>query len=139
MVPEQLLLKLIAVDPHPVFVETGTFRGGTTLWAAKHFKEVITIELRPELSRLLRKLQTFQRISVFSLAITAKLLPAVISQVTQPAVFWLDGHYCGPGTGDELAECPIIAELQALITANKPIILIDDARSFSGLLLLLIK
>jgi hypothetical protein len=131
-IPEQLLLKLVALDPHPVFVETGTFQGGTTFWAAKHFNKVVTIEVKPEFSRAVAEKPDCPKNIQFLVGSSAQLLPTVIPELAEPAVYWLDGHYCGPGTGGESAECPIIDELRALITAKRPIILIDDARCFLG-------
>jgi len=50
-VPQELVLCLMKEMSIPVFVETGTFRGGTTFWAANHFEKVVTIEINPESSR----------------------------------------------------------------------------------------
>lgn len=49
--PKELILKLLERLPADCFVETGTFMGGTTEWAASHFQKVITIEVNPEISR----------------------------------------------------------------------------------------
>jgi hypothetical protein len=49
-------------------------------------------------------------------------------------LFWLDGHYSGPGTGRGDTDCPLLLEL--LEIADHPrkdhCILIDDARLFDA-------
>lgn len=131
-VPQGLVLRFLAARSIPNFVETGTFRGGTTLWAAKHFKKVVTLEINPEFSRAVASRPDCPKNIEFMVGDSAKLMPQVVERLEGSAVFWLDGHYCGPGTGDASAECPIMEELAALTKAIEPIILIDDARCFLG-------
>ena len=48
-------------------------------------------------------------------------------------VFWLDGHYSGPGTGksENYGECPVIQEIKLISTLSvKPLIIIDDISLF---------
>ena len=131
-IPEALVLKLVQSRRTPNFVETGTFNGGTSLWASKHFRKVVTIEINPELSRAVANSPACPKNIEFLVGNSAVLIADVVMQLDGPAVFWLDGHYCGPGTGDTSAECPIMDELAALRQAPGAIILIDDARCFFG-------
>lgn len=131
-VPEQLVQQLAAAGSADCFIETGTFHGGTTSWAAKHFGRVVTIEINPELSAKTASNLGHPQNVEFLVGDSAELLPKIASKLERPAVFWLDGHYCGPGTGDTSCECPIIAELEAAAASPAPIILIDDARCFLG-------
>ena len=50
-VPQDITLRLASLGGAKVFVESGTFHGGTTKWAAKHFSEVHTIERDEQLFR----------------------------------------------------------------------------------------
>ena len=131
-VPQSLVLRFIRAHNIPNFIETGTFKGGTTLWAAKHFQKVITLEINPEFSRAVAERPDCPKNIQFLVGDSAKLLREVVNGLSGQGVFWLDGHYCGPGTGDATAECPIMEELEALRSAEDPIILIDDARCFLG-------
>ncbi len=131
-VPQGLVLRFLSAQSIPNFVETGTFRGGTTLWAAQHFKTVITLEINPEFSRAVSSRPDCPKNIEFLIGNSANLMTQVIDRLEGSAVFWLDGHYCGPGTGDASAECPIMEELAAITKATDPIILIDDARCFLG-------
>jgi hypothetical protein len=60
------------------------------------------------------------------------VLPLIIKDLNEPAIFWLDGHYSSGITakGDKI--CPIFEELDSIFN-NKPlnhVLLIDDARLF---------
>jgi hypothetical protein len=131
-IPAQLVLKLVAVQQTPNFVETGTFMGGTIFWAAKHFKHATTIELNPEFSRRASEQPNCPPNIRFLVGNSADVLPMVVAEMEGPGVFWLDGHYSGPGTAGEAEECPVMTELKSLTKAKDPIILIDDARCFLG-------
>jgi hypothetical protein len=131
-IPKDLVLKLVAARPTPNFVETGTFKGGTTFWAAEHFRKVVTIELSLELSRQAAARSDCPGNIEFLVGDSCQVLPKVVEQLEGFALFWLDGHYSGPGTGGAASECPLLAELEALSRTSAPIILIDDARCFLG-------
>ena len=56
----------------------------------------------------------------------------MVGQLTYPALFYLDAHYSGPGTGKGDIETPISAEID-LILQRAPagsVVAIDDARCF---------
>lgn len=131
-IPRGLILRLLSATAIPNFVETGTFQGGTTFWAAKHFQNVVTIEINPELSRAVAERPDCPANIRFLVGDSATLMPEVVAGLSGSAVFWLDGHYCGPGAGDPSAECPVMGELEGLCAATDPIIMIDDARYFLG-------
>ncbi len=113
------------------FVETGTFKGKTTRWAAQHFHQVHTVErakvffdrYSPELSQS-GNIQTH-------LGDSRAVLPNIITLIgDSAAIFWLDGHWCGGQTAGETDECPLIQELELLRDRPQDIIMIDDARLF---------
>jgi hypothetical protein len=61
---------------------------------------------------------------------SAVLLPRVLTGLTGPALFWLDGHYSGPGTARGAKDTPLEAELAAITSHPLAghVVLIDDAR-----------
>jgi len=65
---------------------------------------------------------------------SAQVLPGVVARLTEPALFWLDGHYMGPGSGDASDHTPISAEIDSVLhhPVRRHAILIDDARLFVG-------
>ena len=48
-IPRELALLVRDACGSDVFVETGTFKGATTCWAAENFKQVVTVEIDPEM------------------------------------------------------------------------------------------
>jgi hypothetical protein len=131
-VPTHLVSLLQAAFDAPVFVETGTYKGRSTVWASRHFRQVITVEASEVLWR-----STSSRLSnlanvTFLHGSSAKVLPEVVAGLgDQRAVFWLDAHWCGGQTFGDAGECPIVDEIEAIRTSpQQHIILIDDARFF---------
>jgi hypothetical protein len=115
-----------------VFVETGTFLGGTTWSLRNHFEKIHTIEVEPSLAALARdRFTKWPSISVIE-GDSAQLLPGICSQIHSPCLFYLDGHYSGGITGKGEKECPIVEELGAIFSnIHQPFrIVIDDARLF---------
>ncbi len=109
-IPSEITLELAKLNNATVFVETGTFQGETTRWAANHFDSVFTIERAESIYRS-------QKEKLASLA-------------ARKAVFWLDGHWSGGETAGADDECPLLGELACLSGRIGDIVLIDDARLF---------
>ena len=114
------------------FIETGTYLGQTTVWAAGIFKQVHTIEISEEIYKVTsNKYKDIANIT-FHLGDSKTILPTFIQSIRGSALFWLDGHWCGRNTGGKFNECPIFKELEEAIKIEKPVILIDDLRYFLG-------
>ena len=116
------------------FVETGTFRGKMIESQRKTFKNLYSIELDVFLYNNPRKyFVPFSHVQLFQ-GDSATVLTAVLKSIKQPILFWLDGHYCGEGTGMSDVECPVLAELKTIFEnfIVGSYILIDDARLFIG-------
>lgn len=113
------------------FVETGTWRGSTAVWAKSHFNQVHTLEASSELYERESPLHAAHPDIHFWQGSSAIILPEVLATLSAPAVFWLDAHWSCGDTYGENDECPVLAELAA-VNASDPnhIILIDDARYF---------
>jgi hypothetical protein len=131
-VPEQLVLNLNQVARLSYFIETGTFYGNTAVWAANHFDNVITIEIDEEISKRAASRANNPKNINYLVGSSALMLSKVVSELNQPAFFWLDGHYSGPGTGGESNECPLMFELETAFSSHGSVIMIDDARCFLG-------
>lgn len=116
------------------FVETGTFLGDTTAAVAPHVARVMTIELSPELAARARdRFVESPGVQVLE-GDSGRLLPELLAELDEPALFWLDGHYSAGITarGDE--DTPVRTELRAILEhpVRTHVILIDDARDFTG-------
>ena len=116
-----------------MFIESGTSSGATTGALVDDFEQLVTIELDEGLAQnAVRKFDALAHVMCIwgdSGEVIAKLVPTL----TKPAVFWLDGHFCGPGSAHGDLDTPIRAELAAALRAPKgSVILIDDARVFEG-------
>lgn len=130
-VPEELVLFMQRTFSLNVFIETGTFKGVTSCWAAGHFKKVLTIELSKELfDEAADKYRHLQNIH-FIYGDSSEELVKIIKQLDEPAVFWLDAHHCSLNTAGKGSRAPILEEINAIgVSAYDHFILIDDARFF---------
>ncbi|MCL1947792.1 MAG: class I SAM-dependent methyltransferase [Chitinivibrionia bacterium] len=135
--PQETCLKLAAIANANVFVETGTYFGGTTKWAAQHFKKIHTIELSQDLyNKTKDELISKGNITPY-LGDSRNILPEILKKENTNIVFWLDGHFSGIGGGLLTAgkenPCPLLDELDAILSRdNDDIIIIDDARMYTG-------
>lgn len=129
--PEALILALKKRQGLDAFVETGTYHGHTAAWAANHFAQVTTIEMSPEYHAAAQTRFQAQPTVRTLCGNSGTVLSAVLRELTQPAIFWLDAHWSGVDTAGEQAECPVLEEI-ALINASPltHVVLIDDARLF---------
>lgn len=112
-------------------VETGTYRGESAALLAKRFDEVITIEGDKNLAlTATRRLANYSGVRVVQ-GDSREVLPAIVEGLDAPALFWLDSHYCGRGTYGADWQCPVIEEIEAVISSDfQHVMLIDDARLF---------
>jgi hypothetical protein len=118
-----------------VFVETGTFHGKTILFVQRHFKHMYSIEIcKPLYEDSLKRTKSVKNVSLY-LGESEDILMNLRNKINDRALFWLDAHYSGAGTGTAETECPILAELSAInkYKRNDNVILIDDAREYKGI------
>jgi hypothetical protein len=139
-VPPPYYLKQITIKEYQerygyeILVETGTYLGDMVEAQKKNFKKIISIELSAELSEKAKKrFRNDKHIQILN-GDSGKILPGVLAGITNPAIFWLDGHYSEGITAKGEKESPIIEELNAILKYRNlsHILLIDDARSFVG-------
>ena len=130
-VPKEIVLWAKDAFGLKTFVETGTNRAATAVWASSHFPRVITIEGQEALYESARAANRDKPQIEFLLGNSGELLGRVLESLTEPALLWLDAHYSGGDTFGAGAECPLLDELAAVNRARHPhVVLIDDARFF---------
>ena len=117
-----------------VLVETGTFLGDMMEAQRRSFDRVYSIELHPKLAADAQmRFAAFPNVTIVQ-GDSGTALPAVLKEINQRAVFWLDGHWSDGITARGSKDTPILAELEAIAHsgARDSVILIDDARCFTG-------
>lgn len=129
--PVDVILQIKEILGLNCFVETGTFKGDTALWASDHFESVVTIENSQEIYQETKSnLSGIPNID-FRFGHTLEQLGKLLPEMASAGIFWLDAHWCGGASYGQQDECPILDEIQ-IINASpyKHCILIDDARLF---------
>jgi len=130
-VPQELVLWARDTFGINAFVETGTNRAETSVWASKHFERVVTIEGQESLYRAAVAAHGQTKNLEFLHGDSRSLLAPALSKLDRPAILWLDAHWCGEGTFGPTAECPLLEELECANQSHPDhVILIDDARLF---------
>lgn len=130
-IPKDAVLELKKISNYDIFIETGTYRGLSSIWASEIFKNVITIEnskdIYKEYSPILKKINNVNPLFGNSKIILRKLTKKMNSSI----IFWLDAHWSSGITYGKNDECPLIEEIKIIKSATKnSIIIIDDARFF---------
>ena len=129
--PKNLITSICEKTEIKNFIETGTYKGGTALWAASLFQHVYTIEIDAETSTKVKESENCPKNIEFIVGNSRDQLPLLIQRITGRSFFWLDGHWCWGDAGIE-DECPLLEELGAIAAMHDAIIFIDDARCFLG-------
>lgn len=116
------------------FVETGTHYADTTEFVAKTGAKCWSIELSEDLYKLaLKRMKAYKNVTLLQ-GDSGKEITKVLESLSEPAFFWLDGHYSGNETalGDKVS--PVSEEIQAILKhpVKEHVIFIDDARLFDG-------
>lgn len=114
-------------------VETGTFMGDMVAAQKEHFKFVYSIELSKELHfNAAERFKNDENVKIVQ-GDSAIVIKDILSELKEPALFWLDGHYSAGVTAKADKDTPILLELEHILSHKHPhIILIDDARLFIG-------
>jgi len=131
--PRELILQLAERYGLRDFIETGTYHGSTSVWAASHFDNVITIEYSQKIyEETVAKHGKIQNIN-FIFGDSRSVLKTIVPKLSRPAIFWLDSHWSGGKTYGKNNECPLIEEIRVI---NMPkcahFLFIDDARLFTS-------
>lgn len=111
------------------FIETGTAQGNTPAALMDEFDQLYTIEIDEAFFHA--AVRRFAGTKVQPLWGNSPEVLSGLCREVGPALYWLDGHFCGGATGPK--ECPLLGELQVIVWHGKPnVILIDDARLFGA-------
>jgi hypothetical protein len=140
----------VCVAPHPVkmmivgsylkkfsidnFIETGTYLGETLGYIADLGVQCTSIELSEKLYQgACNRFKACKHVRLIH-GDSGQKIPELLTSLTKPTLFWLDGHYSAGITATSGIHTPIGTELQAILshTVRNHVILIDDARCFDG-------
>ena len=131
--PRRLIRSLAEAVGADTFVETGTFLGKTARWASGAFERVITVEGSEKLyAEAVEEHADLENVR-FLHGASEDVLGDVVAELEEPAIFWLDAHWCGGTTYGAEHECPVLDEIR--IVNGSPlehVVLIDDARFFTS-------
>jgi hypothetical protein len=119
---------------YSVLIETGTYKGDMVYSQKSSFKKIISIELGLDLFENAKKrFEKDKSITIYQ-GDSGDILPKILKEIQEPAIFWLDGHYSGGITAKGNKICPIFEEIDAIFGGMNynHILLIDDARDFNG-------
>lgn len=134
IIKQAMIASYLLASGYDRFVETGTYLGHTTFLIASLGVEVDTIELgENHYSRAQRDFADNPRVRCH-FGDSTDVLPKILAELQQPALFWLDGHYSAGDTALGKKTTPIEEELFALREhpIRDHIILVDDIRGFGG-------
>jgi len=123
-----------AKSQYNILIETGTYLGQMIEAQKNTFKQIFSIELSQELFEKAQK--RFKKDSNVTIVQgdSGKVMGMVLKNISEPVIFWLDGHYSSGITAKGEKDCPIFEELNSIFKATKlkHVFLIDDARHFNG-------
>lgn len=129
-VPEketEFLKEILKLD---IFVEGGTYQGGTAKNMSDVFRTVLTIEKSDVMyDKAKENLNDILNVTMLK-GDTREHLHSILKSYDN-ILLWLDAHWSGGQTYGEKDECPLIEELKIIFGYNKNYaVLIDDARLF---------
>jgi len=132
----------IKYNDKQIFIESGTYKGGTIFPISKYFKTVHTIEINKNAYEYCINLANKQNIKNinFHLGDTIDILPNIISSFkdNEFTIFFLDGHVTQNNTeftGKGKIDVPLLDELNIIYNKfnGEGIIIIDDTRLLNQL------
>ncbi|MGA9113439.1 MAG: hypothetical protein WB802_06530 [Candidatus Dormiibacterota bacterium] len=116
-----------------VAVETGTNLGDSAAVLAEMVDRVWTVELSPRYAEWARARHAATSAITLLEGDSATVLAGLAPGIDEPALYWLDAHWCAGDSAGYEAQCPLLGEIEALETspaASDSAILIDDASFF---------
>ena len=114
-----------------IFIETGSYVGqGIKKALNSDFDRVISIELSSKyFQKCKEKFKGNSRVELHY-GDSSVILPKILSKISEPVTFWLDGHFSGKDTAGADNPIPLFDELRAISShhVKTHTILIDDMR-----------
>jgi hypothetical protein len=130
----RFLLHLFNERNHELFVESGTFLGGTVEYFLPHAKRIVSVEIEPELYEAARRRFESSPSVELLLGDALEVIPRVLAEVSDAPFVYLDGHFTGGVNKDprEVVEpAPgILDKLGDLALPSGTSIVVDDLRLF---------
>jgi len=117
-----------------VFIETGTYRGGTLGGVLQDFETLVSIELDPALhAAAVQGFADHPNVRLLHGDSAERLAEAFDLAGGRAALVWLDAHCSGPGTSRAAGNTPIVREIEILLSRAGPrdVVMIDDLRCFT--------
>jgi hypothetical protein len=118
---------------NPVFLETGTFKGGGVRLALEcGFKQILSIEVDPTLYGNCEREFVNNDNVVIVLGDSVKVLPSLLTLSVNPITFWLDAHIQESAVIGTYP-VPLIQELTLIARhrqGKQDTVMIDDRRLF---------
>jgi hypothetical protein len=116
---------------YSIFVETGTYLGGTIFAMEPYFDRLYTIELQEQFYKSAKAKYNGHKIQ-FLLGDSSIVLAGILPTIQMPTVFFLVGHWSSGDTAKGLKDCPLVEELTLINTllTGPAIIIVDDCRLF---------
>lgn len=115
-----------------IMVETGTCYGDMVEAMKSNFDRIYSIELSKDLfEHGMKRFKGAKNIQLIH-GDSGTELGRIVNEMSQSALFWLDGHYSGGETAKGPKDTPIYEELHHILNAQDRghVIIIDDARCF---------
>jgi hypothetical protein len=128
------LLEVFRGRGHEIFVESGTYLGGTVAFMLPHARRIISVEIEPNLYEAARERFAGETKVELHLGDAAAVIPELVASLNEPALVWLDGHFTGgvntvQGTAIEPAPT-ILQSLGDLDLPRGMTVVVDDLRLF---------
>ena len=116
------------------WVETGTFKGGTTEVLARLGGNVHSIEPSPKFyRRAVKKFRATPNVTLHH-GTSETVFPELLASLSGSINFWLDGHYSAGETFQAESDTPILLELETIKrnfgNFETMSVMVDDVRAF---------
>lgn len=119
-----------------IFIETGTYKGGTIFPMSKYYRELHTVEICKKAHEFCKAYASRRKIKNihFYLGDSLVILPKIIQTASPgPRIYFLDGHVTDNQsgfTGKGEIDVPLLQELKAINDQDPhgSVIIIDDIR-----------
>lgn len=132
---QQTVIEYIKRFKPQVFIETGTYKGKMVYAVMPYIDNIYTIELSEfHFERAQNRFAGYPNIKIIQ-GQSGHILPEILKDISKSCLFWLDAHFSGGSTAKSGSETPIMQEIECILKhhkADEHIILIDDARCFTG-------
>ena len=134
IVKQRVVKRALRTHALDTVIETGTFTGEMVAALVGCARRIVSIELDDALyEAAVRRFAHAPGVELLH-GDSARLLAPLVKELSRPALFWLDGHYTGPGSARTDVASPIVREIETILAHPMPghVVLIDDAREFTG-------